>query len=39
MHIIHHLDPTIPLSKTPAAYRELQPIVERQGCELGELTQ
>lgn len=38
-HIIHHLYPTIPLTKTPAAYRELKPILERRGCELGGLTQ
>ena len=37
-HIIHHLYPRIPLSLTPAAYRELRPILERQGCELGGLT-
>ncbi len=36
-HIIHHLYPRIPLSKTPAAYRELKPILERRGCELGSL--
>ena len=37
-HIIHHLYPTIPLTKTPAAYRELKPILERRGCELGGLS-
>ena len=36
-HIIHHLYPRIPLSLTPAAYRELRPILERRGCELGGL--
>lgn len=36
-HIIHHLYPRIPLSKTPAAYRELKPILERKGCDLGTL--
>ncbi|MBO6565839.1 MAG: fatty acid desaturase [Pseudomonadales bacterium] len=36
-HIIHHLYPRIPLSKTPAAYREMKPILERKGCELGTL--
>lgn len=36
-HIIHHLYPRIPLSKTPAAYRELKPILERKGCDLGAL--
>ncbi|MFK7914003.1 MAG: fatty acid desaturase [Pseudomonadales bacterium] len=36
-HIIHHLYPRIPLSKTPAAYRALKPILERRGCDLGTL--
>ncbi len=36
-HIIHHLFPRIPLSLTPAAYRELKPILERRGCDLGTL--
>ena len=36
-HIVHHLYPRIPLSKTPAAYRELKPILERKGCDLGQL--
>jgi beta-carotene hydroxylase len=36
-HIIHHLYPRIPLSLTPAAYRELRPILEQRGCELGGL--
>lgn len=36
-HIIHHLYPTIPLMKTPAAYRDLRPILERKGCDLGGL--
>ena len=36
-HIIHHLYPRIPLSLTPAAYRELKPILEQRGCELGAL--
>ena len=34
-HIVHHLYPRIPLSKTPAAFRELRPILERRGCDLG----
>jgi len=34
-HIVHHLYPRIPLSLTPAAYRELRPILARRGCELG----
>ena len=29
--------PRIPLMQTPAAYRELRPILERQGCDLGKL--
>jgi len=36
-HIIHHLYPTIPLMKTPAAYWELKPILQRKGCDLGRL--
>ncbi|MEM8694484.1 MAG: fatty acid desaturase [Pseudomonadota bacterium] len=36
-HIVHHLHPTIPLTRTPAAYRELRPILEARGCELGTL--
>lgn len=36
-HIIHHLYPRIPLSLTPAAYRELKPILARRGCDLGAL--
>ena len=36
-HIIHHLYPRIPLSLTPAAYRELRPILKQRGCELGGL--
>jgi beta-carotene hydroxylase len=36
-HIIHHLYPRIPLSKTPAAFRELRPILARKGCEFGGL--
>ncbi len=36
-HIVHHLYPTIPLYKTPAAFRALQPILEEQGCDLGGL--
>lgn len=35
-HIVHHLHPYIPLSRTPAAYREMRPILEARGCELGE---
>lgn len=36
-HIVHHLYPRIPLEKTPAAYRELKPILERKHCNLGSL--
>lgn len=34
-HIVHHLHPYIPLTQTPAAYRELRPILEARGCDLG----
>ncbi len=34
-HIIHHLYPTIPLYRTPAAFRALRPILEERGCDLG----
>jgi beta-carotene hydroxylase len=34
-HIVHHLYPRIPLSLTPAAFRELRPILARKGCDLG----
>jgi beta-carotene hydroxylase len=36
-HIVHHLYPTIPLYRNPAAFRALRPILEEQGCELGGL--
>lgn len=36
-HIIHHLYPTIPLMQTPAAYWDLKPILQRKGCDLGQL--
>ena len=36
-HIVHHLHPYIPLTRTPAAYWEMKPILEARGCELGEL--
>ena len=35
-HIVHHLHPYIPLVRTPAAYREMRPILEARGCDLGE---
>ncbi|MGB7404430.1 MAG: fatty acid desaturase [Pacificimonas sp.] len=34
-HIVHHLHPTIPLTRTPAAYREMRHILEARGCDLG----
>lgn len=34
-HIIHHLYPTIPLNRNPAAFRALRPILEKRGCDLG----
>lgn len=36
-HIVHHLYPRIPLSLTPAAYRELKPLLQKRGCELGSI--
>lgn len=36
-HIIHHLYPRIPLTLTPAAFRELKPILVKRGCDLGGL--
>lgn len=36
-HLVHHLHPTIPLTKTPAAWRALRPILDARGCDLGEL--
>ena len=36
-HIVHHLYPRIPLVLTPAAYRDLRPILEKRNCDLGEL--
>ncbi|QFT78917.1 fatty acid desaturase [Erythrobacter sp. THAF29] len=35
-HIVHHLHPYIPLHLTPAAYREMRPILEARGCRLGD---
>ena len=32
-HAIHHLYPRIPLSLTPAAFRELRPILIRKGMD------
>jgi beta-carotene hydroxylase len=36
-HLIHHLFPSIPLHKHPAAYRELKPILEAKGMTLNNL--
>jgi beta-carotene hydroxylase len=36
-HIVHHLYPTIPLHKTPSAYRAMRHLLEKQGCDLGQL--
>ncbi len=36
-HIVHHLHPAIPLHRNMAAYREMRPILEERGCELGGL--
>lgn len=36
-HIVHHLHPYIPLHLTPAAYREMRPILEARGCRLGDI--
>lgn len=36
-HIVHHLHPYIPLYRTPAAYREMKPILEARGCRLEDL--
>jgi beta-carotene hydroxylase len=33
-HIVHHLYPYIPLSRTPAAYREMRPILIARGCQM-----
>ncbi len=31
-HIVHHLYPRIPLTRTPAAYREMRPVLEALGA-------
>jgi len=36
-HIVHHLHPYIPLYRTPAAYREMRPILEARNCRLGDI--
>ena len=33
-HIVHHLYPRIPLLRTPAAYREMRPLLEARGARL-----
>jgi len=33
-HLVHHLFPSIPLNRTPAAYRELKPLLEAEGMRL-----
>ena len=36
-HLVHHLFPAIPLNKTPAAYRELKPLLQAEGMSLNDL--
>ena len=36
-HIVHHLHPRIPLYRTPNAYWELKPILERRGANVQDL--
>ena len=36
-HIVHHLHPYIPLPRTPAAYREMRPILEARGCSMDDI--
>jgi len=36
-HTVHHLHPHIPLDRTPAAYREMRPILLARGVETGGL--
>lgn len=33
-HIVHHLHPYIPLTRTPAAYWEMRPLLEARGCDI-----
>lgn len=33
-HIVHHLYPYIPLTRTPAAYWEMRPILVAKGCQI-----
>ncbi|MEQ1755068.1 MAG: fatty acid desaturase [Micropepsaceae bacterium] len=36
-HIVHHLHPRIPLTRTPRAYWDLRPVLEARGCDLENL--
>ena len=36
-HLVHHLFPSIPLNRTPAAYRKLKPLLEAEGVSLNGL--
>lgn len=36
-HSVHHLHPYIPLDRTPAAFREMRPLLEARGVDLGKL--
>ena len=36
-HIVHHLYPRIPLHLTPAAYRDMRPLLLAKGCDVHEL--
>ena len=36
-HIVHHLHPYIPLTRTPAAYWEMRPILVARGCDVAEM--
>jgi beta-carotene hydroxylase len=33
-HLVHHLFPSIPLNKTPAAYRDLKPLLQAEGMRI-----
>ena len=33
-HVVHHLFPSIPLNRTPAAYRALKPLMQGEGMRL-----
>ncbi|MEM6900084.1 MAG: fatty acid desaturase [Pseudomonadota bacterium] len=36
-HVVHHLYPRIPLTRTPAAYWELRPVLEARGVRIDDL--